>query len=242
MTTDATWQEQNSVDFVDFAKYFVPHREVQLQVVTAVIPPPRESVTMIDLCCGEGVLSEALLTAFPDATVIGLDLSATMLAAANRRLATHGERFQARAFDIAEREWRLEQPPAHAIVSSLAVHHLDGPGKRSLFADVYRMLAPGGVFVLADIVQPASAAGLALASDMWNDLVRDRRADAADNIDPYERFHALKWNSYQYPNAQDTPSSLNDQLLWLREAGFTDVDVYWMTAGHAIFGGTRTRN
>jgi hypothetical protein len=32
---------------------------------------------------------------------------------------------------------------------------------------------------------------------------------------------------------------LLDQLKWLEGAGFVDVDVYWMRAGHAIFGGRK---
>lgn len=30
-----------------------------------------------------------------------------------------------------------------------------------------------------------------------------------------------------------------DQLQWLGEAGLVKVDVYWMKAGHAIFGGRK---
>lgn|SRR5690606_2213941 len=37
----------------------------------------------------------------------------------------------------------------------------------------------------------------------------------------------------------DKPSRILDQLKWLEEAGFQRVDVYWMYAGHAIFGGEK---
>jgi tRNA (cmo5U34)-methyltransferase len=33
----------------------------------------------------------------------------------------------------------------------------------------------------------------------------------------------------------DRPSSAAEHLDWLREAGFAEVDVAWMYAGHAIF-------
>jgi tRNA (cmo5U34)-methyltransferase len=39
-------------------------------------------------------------------------------------------------------------------VSALAIHHLDGAGKRHLFGRVRDVLVPGGVFVLADVVVP----------------------------------------------------------------------------------------
>jgi tRNA (cmo5U34)-methyltransferase len=53
---------------------------------------------------------------------------------------------------------RLEDPlpegPFDLVVSTLAVHHLDGAGKADLFRRVAAALAPGGRFVLADVVVP----------------------------------------------------------------------------------------
>ena len=48
-------------------------------------------------------------------------------------------------FDLADMEWRNGLAGARVVYSSLAIHHLDGPGKRRLFKDVYRMLEKGGV-------------------------------------------------------------------------------------------------
>ena len=33
------------------------------------------------------------------------------------------------------------------------------------------------------------------------------------------------------------PSPLYAQLKWLEQAGFEGIDVFWMQAGHAVFGG-----
>jgi hypothetical protein len=46
---------------------------------------------------------------------------------------------------------------------------------------------------------------------------------------------------YRYPDQDgiDKPSRLLDQLKWLEQAGFADVDVFWMQAGHALFGGQK---
>ena len=42
---------------------------------------------------------------------------------------------------------------------------------------------------------------------------------------------------YYDPGDIDKPSRLLDQLTWLAQAGFAQVAVVWMRAGHAIFGG-----
>lgn len=36
-------------------------------------------------------------------------------------------------------------------------------------------------------------------------------------------------------------SRLFDQLKWLEDAGFADVNVHWMLAGHAVFGARKAR-
>ena len=53
---------------------------------------------------------------------------------------------------------RLEDPLPQGqfdlVVSALAVHHLKGEDKADLFRRVAGVLAPGGHFVLADVVEP----------------------------------------------------------------------------------------
>ena len=48
----------------------------------------------------------------------------------------------------------LPAGPFDLVVSALAVHHLDGPGKATLFARVAEALRPGGRFVLGDVILP----------------------------------------------------------------------------------------
>ncbi len=48
----------------------------------------------------------------------------------------------------------LPAGPFDLVVSALAVHHLDGPGKATLFARVAAALRPGGRFVLGDVILP----------------------------------------------------------------------------------------
>jgi tRNA (cmo5U34)-methyltransferase len=112
-----------------------------------------------------------------------------------------------------------------------------------LFADLFAILTPGGVFVLADLTEPPTSTARKVAGEAWDEEVR-RRALAFDGtLDAFKRFEADAWNYYVHvaPGGDpiDKPSSLMDQLLWLREAGFSDVDVHWMKAGHAIMSGVR---
>ena len=251
----ASWDEADSREFLDAGRFFVPDREEQIEALCSQVPepPPGDDraarpvlPVIVEICCGEGLLSAALLARFPAARVVAFDGSPAMLEAARRAA---GEavadqaagRFEARAFDLADRSWRRFPFPVHAFLSSLAVHHLDGAGKRELFADLARALAPGGALLLADLVEPATPEARALAAAAWNESVRRRALDLAGHLGPYETFRELRWNLYDDPEEDpaDHPSPLFDQLRWLAEAGLVAVDVFWMKAGHAVFGGRK---
>lgn len=237
------WSERDSAVFIDLGRYAVPGREDQFRTICSLIPPRATPWLALDLCCGEGLLCEELLKCHTAASVVGMDASPTMLARAAARLAAYGERFRVRQFDLAAHDWRDPETRAHAIVSSLAIHHLSDDGKRQLYRDLFAMLNPGGVLIIADLVQPADARAVALAADEWDQAVRERALMLDGNLAGFEAFEREQWNMYRYPDTDpipyDTPSRLYDQLRWLEEAGFAGVDVYWMRAGHAIFGGVR---
>ncbi|HTQ81160.1 MAG TPA: methyltransferase domain-containing protein [Thermoanaerobaculia bacterium] len=236
-----SWDEVDSQDFLDHGRFFVPDREEQIEALCALVPEPQGPVHIVELCSGEGLLCGALLDRFPTATVHAYDGSTAMLAAAASRLASHGERFEARPFELADRSWRTFPWPVHAVLSSLAIHHLENREKAELFADLSRALSPGGVLLVADIVLPVHREGRALAAHTWEAAVKRRCLDLVGDLSPLQVFREERWNFYAdpEPDPADKPAPLFDQLRWLAEAGFSGVDVFWMKAGHAIFGGVK---
>jgi len=232
-----SWSEKNSQTFIDFGKYFVPDREEQINIICELIPRLEKNSRILELCCGEGLLAGALLERYQNSIVIGMDGSPTMLAQASDNLKAFNDRFMARRFKLAERDWRTTDPLYCAIVSSLAIHHLDGEEKRALFTDLYPMLSPGGALIIADIIQPASPTAMDMAARFYDAAVRERALAIEGNLDKYEQFLHSEWNLFRYPDEMDKPSPLFDQLNWLEEAGFCAIDIFWMKAGHAIYGG-----
>src|SRR6476661_4822053 len=240
MNPQSGWDEDDSQEFIDHGRYFVPEREEQIATVLHLIPEPGDGL-LVDLCCGEGLLSAGLVEPFPRARVLAMDLSPTILQKARATCAAYEDRFETRPFDLADRSWRAFPEPVRAFVSSLAIHHLDGAGKRGLFQDLAAALAPGGALVIADLVLPVTPASHAVAAKAWDEAVRRRSLELAGSLRPYEIFRDERWNLWADPTPDpiDQPSPLFDQLRWLAEAGFAGVDVHWMKAGHAVYGGVR---
>ena len=235
------WSEAASQTFIDFGRYFVPEREEQIAAFVDLIPAHDQPFTILELCCGEGLLAGALLEHFPNCTVYGFDGSPTMLDHARRQLAQYGDRFRTQLFNLADSSWRTQPWPVHAVVSSLTIHHLDGVQKQQLFLDLAQLLEPGGVLLIADVIAPASRAGAELAAKAWDASVRQRALEIDGNLDAVAYFEREQWNMFRHPDVDDIdkPSRLLDQLKWLEQAGFIDVDVFWMQAGHALFGGRK---
>jgi tRNA (cmo5U34)-methyltransferase len=233
------WTDQTAKTFIDYGRYFVPQRESQIEIICNLVPTNGEPFRILELACGEGLLAEALLDKHSAANVYGLDASQLMLEQAKKRLVRFGDRFEARIFDLFDRSWRKEYQPVQAVVSSLSIHHMDGNQKSDLFKDMYKLLDAGGGFIIADVIQPANEIGIQLAADAWDAAVK-RRAIALDGEEAaFDYFRRERWNMFRHSDPIDKPSTIFEQLRWLEEAGFGDVDVYWMAAGHAIFGGIK---
>ena len=104
---------------------------------------------ILELGTGTGETARRLLDRHPGATLVGLDESREMLEVARDGL---GARADLRVGRI---EDQLPEGPFDLVASALCVHHLEGAAKAELFARVAAALAPGGRFVLGDIVEPA---------------------------------------------------------------------------------------
>lgn len=108
--------------------------------------------TILELGIGAGETAKALLESHPAASLIGVDSSPEMLAAARAVLPAQGVELRR-----AQLEEALPAGPFDLVASALAVHHLTSEDKADLFCRVADVLAPGGRFVLGDVVIPDRA-------------------------------------------------------------------------------------
>jgi len=160
---------------------------------------------VLDLGAGTGALSAALL-ARPEVGVVELvDVDAEMLGHARERLAPFGARAR-----FAERSFLDALPRCDAVAASLALHHVPSlEGKRALFGRIREALAPGGVFVNADVTMPAEepARGEAFrgwAAHLVASGIEERRA----------------WEHFAEWAGEDTYFPLEDELAALEAVGF----------------------
>jgi tRNA (cmo5U34)-methyltransferase len=129
--------------------------------------------SVLDLGTGTGETLLRVMARHPGSRAVGVDESQAMLGAAAARL--EGQPVELRVADLSD---PLPAGPFDLVVSALAVHHLDGPGKAALFSRVAGVLRPGGRFVLGDLVIPEDPADA--VSPISDDF--DRPSTLADQL------------------------------------------------------------
>src|SRR6267378_5705793 len=181
----------------------------------------------LDLGAGTGLLSAMIAEAFPKARLTLFDLTPEMLMIARQRLKPVGKRVKFVTADFAK---AAPSKPYDAVVSALAIHHLPDSGKRHLFADIFKYLTPGGVFINADQVAGETAAIDRRSHDLWIKRARELKAGERDLNAALERMK------------QDLPATVGQQLAWMREAGFVEVACSYRNLIFAVLSGTKAAN
>lgn len=187
------WSDPGRVS--EYLSREIPHRPVAEQMLLEALPPRVER--FLDLGSGDGRMIALVRNRHPEARAVGVDVSKPMLARAAERFAADP------LVDLQAHDLGLPLPvggPFDAVVSGLAIHHLEDERKRALFGEVRGLLAPGGVFANLDLVSSASP----------QIHERFRREIGRDEDDPSDRL-----------------AGLGEQLSWLRDAGFSEVDCHF---------------
>jgi SAM-dependent methyltransferase len=182
--------------------------------------PPR-AFDVLDIGAGTGLFSAMVLAQHHAGRLCLLDASAAMLEQARTRFAGN-DHVEYRVADMAHADLG---GPWDAVISSLAIHHLSDDEKRRLYGRIRAALKPGGVFLNAEQVAGPNPFTDALYERIWLEQVRKLGAPEPDIEKALERM------------AFDLCASVNAQIKWLEEAGFSDVDCSYKSWRFAVLNG-----
>ena len=183
-----------------------------------------KEIEVLDLGAGTGLLAAFIAYSFPRARITMVDISNEMLARARERFELGGERFH---FEVSDYGTAQIEGKYDAVVSALSIHHLPDGQKRSLFQRIHGALNPAGVFVNAEQFRGETAEADRLNHDRWLSRARDLGVDEQDLAAAVER---MKF---------DRSATLEDQLEWMRAAGFRAIECAYKNLIFAVYAGRK---
>ena len=226
--------------FLEGVRGGVPYANDQLDVMLRLLDATGQPIsTFLDLGSGSGLLAIAILTRHPEAKATLVDFSEPMMDAARDLL---GEDTILPSFvlaDLGSPDWVQAvagDAPYDAIVSGFAIHHLPNERKSSLYREVLPLLRPGAFFINVEHVASASP----WVEQVWDDAIIDSLAEYNERQRTGKQRAAIEKEYRERPDANaNVLAPVSEQLAWLRDVGFTDVDCFFKYFELAVIGGRR---
>lgn len=212
--------DEEAEEYDGIIRKLIPRYEDMVEALVDAIPRRDGPLAFADLGCGTGTVSRAVLDAFSGSQGTCVDISATMLEIARRKTAGADMAFLQDDFADLELGGGLD-----AVVSSLALHHLEDDASKAAF---YRRMAawmkPGAVFVNADVILAEDPAEQESNMEQWT-------AWMEANCDPAEVRN--KWLPAYY--REDRPASLVFHRRALADVGLGSFEVVWKRYNFAVW-------
>lgn len=179
---------------------------------------------LLDIGCGAGNYTLKMLSKISNLSCTLVDLSKPMLTKAFERVSaqTTGN-VEALQGDI--REIALPQNHFDIILAGAVLHHLrDDSDWENTFSKIYRLLKPGGCFMISDLIIQDTT--------VLNDYIWEKYGDYLQALEgPEYRRKVL-----DYVAKEDSPRSLNYQLDLMKKVGFSQVEILHKNICFAAYG------
>ena len=238
-----TWLSSDSTELIDYylnsADVIVVERERCIKLLIDIFGyhfKERNNLRVLDLGCGDGIITKSFCDKYPDHHYFLMDGSGDMIERAKDKLrGVKNITFIHQSFDeFTDTEGAMIT--YDFIFSSNAIHHLDAIGKAKLYFKIYLTLNNAGLFINYDVVQPASERSEQWQFNMWRQWMNEIliKKGHSEDVGKHEGLPDL------YKSKQDNhPGPLLDQLQILEKIGFKDVDCFFKYGIFALFGGIK---
>ncbi|AKJ37484.1 class I SAM-dependent methyltransferase [Methanosarcina barkeri] len=204
-------------------KKFIPCFDDFYRVSVSMASVNMENPKILDIGAGTGFLSAFLMERYPDASFTLIDISEKMLDVAK-------DRFKGNSnvkYIVADYSKYSFVEKYDMVVSALSIHHLEDEEKQKLYKKSYSLLEQNGIIINADQVHGETSFIETLNKKIWKHYVENSGLSEEEILAGYERTKL------------DKDSTLDQQINWLKEAGFFDVSCIYKFYQFAVMFGRK---
>jgi tRNA (cmo5U34)-methyltransferase len=215
-----SFYDQLSSEYTELISKCVPRYDEMLFNLFCYLPEGWQPKRILDLGCGTGNVTAAILVNFPDAEVHALDLSADILNQCKERFkenaTIHYHQQDFSALNFPENHFDL-------IVSSIAIHHIPDEQKMNLYQKIHQILKPKGIFEFADQTRGAT-------EEIYQKHISRWKAAAFELGSTPENW--AMWMKHQ--DEHDYHTEVSWHLEQLKALNFETVDILWKNIMWAV--------
>jgi len=175
---------------------------------------------ILDLGCGTGITASMVLSKFPEANLVGIDLFETMIKHAQKRLSVYNNQISFIKGDYRIVDWDKD---FDFCISALALHHILPQEKKIIFKKVFNSLNKNGVFAIIDWTNFNS--NLINEASYQNAItfakINIQNSDIADSW-------AYHWKNLNIPN------TVEEMTKWLKNSGFRHIECVYRYFGLSL--------
>lgn len=233
-----TWGDQGFIEnWASKGSWQAPIRDVQTAMALRMIPQPVQApIRILDVGAGYGALAAALLRDRPNASAVCLDASEAMLKLGPEKNPDLKQRMTFIQGSLESPDWlKGVTGQFDAVISSRALHHFtENQRRRFIFQEIFPLVKSGGCFINADNVRAGSKSlteRYRVARDTYLEQYVQRMSGGKTSL---AEAKAATPSSYHGPHFNGL---IDEELAWLREAGFVDVDCFWKFTTTVVYGG-----
>lgn len=204
----------------------IPKYQEMLSVIVSLLPFKKSAaIKVLDLGIGTGNLSLKVLKQFPKARIVGIDKDEKILKVATKKLKNLAPKVELIKGDFGD---FLPKGKYNAVISLLSIHHLTHFQKK-LFKRIYQNLKPRGIFINGDFIISDSKYINRENAKMEKEFMKSQGIKRLGLLTSGGKICA----------EDDFPTTIENQIKWLKQAGFKEIDCVWRYFNYAIYCGLK---
>lgn len=205
-------------------KALIPCFDDFYQIIVDLSPIEKgEEIQILDVGAGTGLLTQFLLLKYPNASFTLIDISEEMLKVARQRFLGK-KNISYITSDYTK--FRFDDE-FDLVASALSIHHLINEEKAEFYVTIFDLLTPDGIFINGDQFAGTSEYNESIYQTNWISKIKSTELTRQQKKGAYKRMKI------------DKTATLNDNLNWLINAGFRDVDVFYKYFNFGIIRGRK---